>query len=185
MTETIKRALLIVDVQNDFVEGGSLAVAGGLNIASKISDFLNQKGFSYDYILTSQDWHIDPGKHFELWPKHCEAESFGAKIVENLAKTLQKFEVIALKKGQYSDGYSALEGVDELNRDGVQIIQDLSIDSIDLTGIALDYCVKASALDAKKYVPKVKVLKDLTVGIAPDSIEKTLEEFKNNQIIYE
>jgi nicotinamidase/pyrazinamidase len=174
------KGLLIVDVQNDFVEGGALAVTGGKDLANKIAQYLESSSNDYNYIITSQDWHIEPGDHFKTWPVHCVAETEGAEITSPLDQALKQLnkDIVTVHKGQYSDGYSALENQE-------QVFLQLGLNSIDIVGIAYDYCVKASALDAVKLYPEpsqVTILKNLTVSIAPDSELAATNELQSAKV---
>lgn len=108
-------ALIIVDVQKDFCEGGSLAVEGGEDTAALITEYINQCGEKYHVIATTRDWHIDPGPHFATepdfetsWPIHCVAGTDGAELHENIDDEAIDAEFL---KGQYTDGYSGFDGV--------------------------------------------------------------------------
>lgn len=180
----MSKALVIVDVQNDFVEGGSLAVWGGRDLAARIGRFLQKQGFDkYDYIATTQDWHIEPGNHFsetpdfvDSWPRHCEAHTDGSNIVESLREVLMGRVNFAVKKGQFEAAYSGFEGVSE---DGTLLgdaLREVGITDVDVVGIASDYCVSATALDAQAQGFDTTVLMNLTVGI---NIEKIAETFRS------
>jgi nicotinamidase/pyrazinamidase len=180
----MSKALVIVDVQNDFVEGGSLAVFGGRALADRISRFLNKSGFAeYDFIATTQDWHIEPGDHFsenpdfvDSWPAHCVAQTEGSKIVESLQETLMGKVNFAVKKGQFEAAYSGFEGVSE---DGTLLgdaLREVGVTQVDVVGIASDYCVAATALDSQAQGFKTTVLANLTVGINPEKIAETFEK---------
>jgi nicotinamidase/pyrazinamidase len=179
----VARALLVVDVQNDFCEGGSLAVAGGAVIASKISDYM--KFNSYDLVVGSRDWHdsdnnnsghfADPGSepdYTNSWPRHCVAGSDGAQYHPNLSSELIQSHIF---KGQGAHGYSAFEGVNENSESLAQVLQSHDIDEIDVVGIATDHCVLASALDANKLGLKVRVISSLTAGVSPESTELAID----------
>jgi nicotinamidase/pyrazinamidase len=180
----MSKALVIVDVQNDFVEGGSLAVFGGRALADLLGRFLQRTGFSeYDYIATTQDWHIEPGDHFsdtpdfvDSWPPHCVARTDGSKIVESLQEVLLGNVNFAVKKGQFEAAYSGFEGVSE---DGTLLgdaLREVGVTDVDVVGIAADYCVSATALDAQAQGFKTSVLMNLTVGI---NAEKVSEVFRS------
>jgi nicotinamidase/pyrazinamidase len=176
------RALVIVDVQNDFCEGGSLAVAGGAGVASRLTDFLESHGGEYAAVVTTQDWHIEPGAHFsespdfiDSWPPHCVAGTRGADFHPDLDVA----SVDAMfRKGQYAAAYSGFEGHlaqygdaeghsdDSQSLDGW--LRAHHIDSVDVAGIATDYCVRATALDAARAGYRTRVLSRLTAGIADD-----------------
>ena len=174
------RALLIVDVQNDFCEGGSLAVVGGQSVVSKINALLATR-HGYHHIVATQDCHIDPGAHFsdtpdfiDSWPRHCVAGSHGADFHPDL-HTEQIEEVF--RKGAYAAAYSGFEGT----ADGVSLARWLrarGVDEVDVVGIATDYCVKATALDASAAGFSTRVLVDLTAGVAEESSATALEQMR-------
>lgn len=181
----MKTALIIVDVQNDFVEGGSLAVAGGVDLANRLAAHLEENHGKYDIIVTTQDWHIDPKGHFsetpdfvDTWPVHCVAEEFGSRIVAPLAERIGELVVndnidyVRVVKGEYTAAYSGFEGY--IVNGGDTLESDLTIagvTDVDVVGIATDYCVKATALDAKKAGFNTTVLKDFAVGIDPTTCD--------------
>lgn len=177
------KALLVVDVQNDFCEGGSLAVSGGAAVAKKISDYL--KSSDYDLVVASRDWHDSDNNnsgHFAeantepdyktSWPTHCVANSEGANYHPNLAVDLIQAHVL---KGQGAHGYSAFEGVTEAGGTLAELLNLKGINQLDVVGIATDHCVLASALDAKKLGLDVRVISSLTAGVAPESTERAID----------
>lgn len=177
----MSKALVIVDVQNDFVEGGSLAVFGGRQLADRIGRFLQKTGFTeYDYIATTQDWHIEPGDHFsdtpdfvDSWPRHCEAHTDGSNIVESLREVLWGNVSFAVKKGQFEAAYSGFEGVSE---DGTLLgdaLREVGVTDVDVVGIAADYCISATALDSQAQGFNTSVLMNLTVGINTEKVSET------------
>jgi nicotinamidase/pyrazinamidase len=182
----MNNALLVIDVQNDFCEGGALACAGGAAVAQNITDYLNSGKSNYDYVIASRDWHT-PGElndgHFppngnepdfvKTWPLHCLAGSQGAEYHPSLDGTLID---IHIKKGQSANGYSIFDGTDESGKSFAQVISDLEISSVDVVGIATDYCVRASALDSLKHGLNVKVITSLTAGVNPQSTEAAIDE---------
>ncbi|MBV7411548.1 isochorismatase family protein [Dermabacteraceae bacterium TAE3-ERU27] len=184
----MKHALLIVDVQNDFVEGGSLAVAGGRDLAARLAEAVSANRDSasprFDAIVTTQDWHISPGDHFsedpdyvDSWPVHCVAESAGAEIVPPLAEALRSHGVtIAAKKGRYDAAYSGFEGVTESGLPLADALRAAGIARLTVAGIATDYCVRASALDAAREGFTTTLWREMCVGINPEKIERTLHE---------
>jgi nicotinamidase/pyrazinamidase len=180
------KALFIVDVQRDFCEGGSLAVDGGAAVATAISDYLNEHAESYDMILASRDWHSaegDNGGHFaaagtepdfvHTWPVHCVAGTPGAEYHPNLDTD---FVMVHIQKGQGKPAYSLFEGSTPEGKPIAEVIAQFGIDDVDVVGIATDYCVLASALDAKKAGMKVRVISDLTAGVAPKSTEAAIDQ---------
>ena len=179
------RALLIVDVQNDFCEGGSLAVAGGESVVSKINTLLATR-HGYDHIVATQDCHIDPGAHFsenpdfiDSWPRHCVAGTHGADFHPDLH--IEQIEEV-FRKGAYAAAYSGFEGT----ADGVSLAQWLrarGVDEVDVVGIATDYCVKATALDAAAAGFSTRVLVDLTAGVAPETAAAALDEMRMTGVV--
>ena len=177
------KALLVVDVQNDFCEGGSLAVSGGAAVAKKISDYI--KVADYDLVVASRDWHDSENNnagHFaELgaepdyknsWPIHCVANSQGANYHPNLELDLIQEHIF---KGQGSHGYSAFEGVTEEGGTLGQLLKLKGVNQLDVVGIATDHCVLASALDAKKLGLDVRVISSLTAGVDPGATERAID----------
>lgn len=179
----MSKALLVVDVQNDFCEGGSLAVSGGAAVAKKISDYLRSS--DYDLVVASRDWHDSNNNnsgHFAdsnsepdyktSWPIHCVAKSDGANYHPNLELDLIQEHVY---KGQGAHGYSAFEGVTEDGGTLEELLMQKGIRQLDVVGIATDHCVLASALDAKKLGLNVRVISSLTAGVAPESTERAID----------
>lgn len=177
------RALVIVDVQNDFCPGGSLAVAGGAAVARAISGYLAGAGAGrYDYVVATQDHHIDPGDHFAAepdyagtWPAHCVAGTAGANFHPDL-DTAPIGEIF--RKGAYAAAYSGFEGT---AADGTTLgdwLASRGVDEVDVTGIATDYCVRATASDAAAAGLRTRVLLDLTAGVAPESTAAAIEALR-------
>ena len=175
----MNKALIIVDVQNDFVEGGSLAVTGGKNVASSLADFIRENAKEYTAIVTTQDWHIDPKGHWSdnpdfvsSWPVHCAAESNGAEIVSTLAEALDEISstndttLISVVKGEYGDDYSGFEGHVKNDSETLEnALKTLGVTTVEVAGIATDYCVKATAEQAVEAGFETTVLKDFSAGI--------------------
>ena len=176
------RALLIVDVQNDFCEGGSLAVEGGATTAAAISEYLTVEGATYAHVVASRDYHIDPGSHFSArpdfsrsWPRHCVAGSSGAEFHPDFDTSA----VDALfSKGAHEAAYSAFEGTDEAGTSLGTWLRDQGVDELDVVGIATDYCVRASALDAAEQGFATRVLLRLTVGVDPLTTREALDAMR-------
>ena len=181
----MSRALIVVDVQNDFCEGGSLAVAGGAAVASAISELLGSD-HGYDHVVATQDHHIDPGDHFsakpdyvDSWPVHCVAGTSGADFHPNLVN--RPFEAV-FTKGEYAAAYSGFEGA----ADGESLAEwlaDHQVTHVDVVGIATDYCVRATALDAAAAGLSTRVLLDLTAAVSPDRVGATLTDFEAAGVI--
>jgi nicotinamidase/pyrazinamidase len=181
------RALLIVDVQNDFTEGGALGVDGGAAVAQRITDHLAAHRGDYALIAASRDWHDgdnDNGGHFATeaapdftvtWPVHCVAGTPGAEYHPALDASAIDVHV---KKGQGRPAYSAFQGVTDDGRSLAEVLAERGVTDLDVVGIATDYCVRASALDALESGERVRVLTDLVAGVAPASSAAALEEFR-------
>lgn len=169
--ETVSRALIIVDVQPTFCEGGALAVAGGNAVAERVAAYATAHREDYRLIVTTQDWHIEPGAHFsaapdyvDTWPPHGVAGSAEAELHPALAGLGLDAQV---KKGQYAAAYSGFEGVTD---DGASLDQVLAADGItalDVVGLAESHCVKDTALDGLHRGYAVRVLTDLTEPVSP------------------
>lgn len=177
-----RKALIVVDMQNDFIPGGSLSVPGGLAIIPKLHKFLENS--DYDLIVTTQDWHIEPGDHFsqnpdyiDSWPVHCVANTFGAKIVNGLGKSLKKFNPVQVYKGQYGAAYSGFEGA-TIDGDYLEaVLKNNNISDVHVVGLAEDYCVNETAKDSSKIGFKTTVLTDLTSSINEESLEGITLEY--------
>ncbi len=175
-------ALFIIDVQNDFTEGGALGVAGGTAVAHGVTALLKEAPGRYDLVVASRDWHDadnDNGGHFhevpnfvETWPVHCVAGSTGAEYNDGLNPALIDVHV---RKGQGKPAYSIFEGVTDDGESVADLLDRLGITKIDVVGIATDYCVLASALDAVSAGRTVRVLTSLVAGVAPDSSAAAFE----------
>ena len=170
----VERALLIVDVQNDFCEGGSLAVAGGAQLAAAISRYLQNHRGNYGLVVASRDWHRDPGPHFsahpdyrQSWPPHCVAGTPGAAFHPALDQVVDFRRCVdaVVSKGEWSAAYSAFEGCTEQGEDLLDLLRTQGISSLDVAGIATDYCVAYSALDAVRLGFAVTVRMDLSRAI--------------------
>jgi nicotinamidase/pyrazinamidase len=174
----VSRAAIVVDVQNDFCEGGSLAVAGGNAVAVRLAAYLPSAG--YDVVVATRDHHVDPGAHFsstpdflDSWPAHCVVGTPGAELHPALAD--YGFDAV-FDKGEYAPAYSGFEGKD----DGVGLAQWLAahdVTDVDVVGIATDYCVRATALDAAEHGLATRVLLDLTAAVAPARVDQVVAEF--------
>ena len=175
------RALLIVDVQNDFCEGGSLAVVGGQTVARAINEYLATP-HDYAHIVATKDFHIDPGEHFSdnpdfavSWPRHCVVGTAGVEFHPDFDAS--PVEAV-FTKGRYSAAYSGFEGTDDDGTALADWLQERGVDEVDIVGIATDYCVLATATDAARAGFATRVLSDLTAGVAPDSSAKAVAEMR-------
>ena len=182
------RALIVVDVQNDFCEGGSLAVRGGADVAFRIGQLLHQwyeadeKDREYVYVVATRDHHIDPGDHFAAnpdfvnsWPRHCVAGTDGVGFHPNLDP--QPFDAI-FDKGEYAAAYSGFEGKCQDGQGLAAWLQEKGVTQVDVCGIATDYCVRATALDARQAGFGTTVLTGLTAGVAAGTTEQALSELR-------
>ncbi|MDY6051161.1 MAG: isochorismatase family protein [Rothia sp. (in: high G+C Gram-positive bacteria)] len=199
----MSKALIIVDVQNDFCDGGSLATEQGAEVAALISEYVENHHGDYEAIVATQDWHVDPGTHFsenpdfkDSWPVHCKAESRGADLHENLDTD---YIEAYFRKGEFEAAYSGFEGLlapeDSVmtgEREAGAPVQpdtpkvslddwlaERGISDVDLVGIATDYCVKATALDAVDAGYETRVLLDLTAPVDGGSLDDVRGELED------
>jgi len=188
----VTSALIIVDVQNDFCEGGSLAVEGGAKVASSISQYLKDHRDSYDIVVATRDWHINPEGHFAddpnystTWPRHCVADTPGAQFHPNLNEVVpfDKNVDVFVFKGQYEAAYSGFEGTTESGQTLAAILRQRGVTKVDIVGIATDYCDRATALDAVKEGFSVNLLLPLCAGVAPESTMAALEELETSGVM--
>jgi nicotinamidase/pyrazinamidase len=179
----VTRALVIVDVQNDFCEGGSLAVHGGAQVAHDVAEVLHHwsnrdpQAADYAHVVATKDHHIDPGSHWssepdfvDSWPVHCQVGTDGEAFHPNLDP--QPFDAIFLK-GEHQAAYSGFEGA----HDGQALADWLrahEVSRVDICGIATDHCVRATALDSAREGFETAVLLDLCAGVAPETTEAAL-----------
>jgi nicotinamidase/pyrazinamidase len=173
------KAVIVVDVQNDFCEGGSLAVAGGAAVAQGVSRHLAAGG--YDHAVATRDHHIDPGTHFsdhpdfvDSWPRHCVVGTGGVELHPDLDTT--RIEAV-FDKGEHVAAYSGFEGA----HDGVALadwLHERDVDTVEIVGIATDHCVRATALDAARLGFATTVRLDLTAGVAATTVATALEALR-------
>ena len=185
-------ALIVVDVQNDFCEGGSMGVGGGASVAFKIGEVLHtwqearndaNETPAYNYVVATRDHHVDPGDHFsenpdfvDSWPRHCVVGTDGVAFHPNLDP--QPFDAI-FDKGEYVAAYSGFEGK---SPEGVLLADWLGnngVTTVDIVGIATDHCVRATALDAAREGLSVRVLLDFTAGVAPETTQRAMGDMRN------
>jgi nicotinamidase/pyrazinamidase len=177
-------ALLIVDVQNDFCEGGSLAVPGGAAVASGVTALLaGPEGSGYRHVVATRDYHIDPGAHFAAepdyvnsWPAHCVVGTAGADFHPDL-DTGRVEEVFS--KGAHSAAYSGFEGASDSGETLRDWLRGRGVTGVDVAGIATDYCVRATAADAARAGFATRVLLGLTAGVAAGSTQAALAELRD------
>ena len=183
------RALFIVDVQNDFTEGGALGVDGGDAVAEGVTAYLAAHAVDYALVIASRDWHDadgDNGGHFattgepdylDTWPPHCVAGTEGAEYDPGFDTSAVTHHV---KKGQGRPAYSLFEGVTDAGETVAELLDSHGVVDVDVVGIATDYCVRASALDAIEHGRHVRVLTDLVAGVAPETSERALAELAHS-----
>ena len=176
------RALIVVDVQNDFTEGGSLAVAGGSAVAAAISQYLAAEGDGYAHVVASRDYHVDPGAHFSdhpdfagSWPPHCVVGTPGAQFHPRLDTS--HLEAV-FSKGAHAAAYSAFEGADGAGTPLADWLRERDVDTLDVVGLATDYCVRATALDAARGGFATRVLLGMTAGVAPVTTREALDALR-------
>lgn len=174
------RALVVVDVQNDFCEGGSLAVNGGAALAQNVADLIATG--KYETVVATRDHHIDPGSHFsdnpdyiDSWPRHCVAGTPGAELHEPLKDDM--FAAI-FDKGEYEAAYSGFEGKSADGTPMADWLRENQITEIDVVGIATDHCVRATSLDAAREGLKVNVLSDLVAAVTPENVPAVTAELE-------
>ncbi|MFV2108178.1 nicotinamidase [Micromonospora sp. LOL_015] len=177
------RALIIVDVQNDFCEGGSLAVGGGTGVAVAISQTVAEAPQQrWRHVVATKDYHVDPGAHFgdppdfvDTWPAHCVVGTGGDEFHPGLAT--DRIEAV-FRKGQYAAAYSGFEGHSDDGTGLADWLWEHGITGVDVVGIATDHCVRATALDASRAGFDTTVLLDLTAGVARDTTEVAVDAMR-------
>jgi nicotinamidase/pyrazinamidase len=172
MSESMRTALLIIDVQNDFCEGGSLAVDGGAAVAAAITEYVS-RDHGYHAVAATRDHHIDPGDHFsenpdfiDSWPPHCVVGTPGVEFHPDLA--IDAADAI-FSKGEYSAAYSGFEGADDAGVGLAEWLRDKEINAVDIVGLATDHCVRATALDAHAAGFTTRVLLRYAAGVSPET----------------
>jgi nicotinamidase/pyrazinamidase len=177
------RALVIVDVQIDFCEGGSLEVAGGTAVARAITTYLGGADAArYDHVVASQDFHVSPGAHFSAhpdytatWPAHCVAGTPGAQFSPELDASLVQ-EIF--RKGAYAAAYSGFEGASAAGATLQDWLTERSVTDIDVVGIATDYCVRATAVDAVAAGFATTVMLGLTAGASKPTTDAAIDSMR-------
>ena len=206
----MKRALLVVDIQHDFLPGGALAVPEGDSILPFVLELI-KTGHHYELIVATQDWHppehgsfasfhpdADPFQLGELsglpqmfWPDHCVAGTDGARLYGEIADVLEHIKdagrsVIILKKGQNRDvdSYSAFFDNARRHDTGLHgILREYGINGVDIIGLAFDYCVKATALDAVSLGYQTRVLMEGTRSVEPLSEAEVVSELSESGVV--
>jgi nicotinamidase/pyrazinamidase len=176
------RALIIVDVQNDFCEGGSLPVVGGADVARGISAYLDGHAAEYHHVVATRDYHVDPGAHFSSqpdylnsWPRHCVAGMPGAGFHPDL--DVERIEAV-FSKGAHAAAYSGFEGADPAGTPLAAWLRERGVTDVDIAGLATDYCVRATVSDAMREGLRTRVLTGLIAGVARETSAKALEDIR-------
>ena len=176
------RAIIVVDPQPDFFEGGALAIAGATGTAQRIAEFLRECAEEYDALIVTQDWHVDPGEHWSsdpnfvtTWPMHCAAGTDGANIHFSLVD--QPWDLV-IRKGLHEGAYSGFDGVSENDAPLFDELNNAGIHKVTVVGFATDHCVKATALDARRLGFDVEVILDLCAGVAPETTQSAILEMR-------
>lgn len=197
------RALVVVDVQRDFCEGGSLAVTGGARVAAELTELLSGD-HGYDHVVATRDHHIDPGTHFsddpdfvDSWPRHCVVGTDGVEFHDDLR--WREFEAV-FDKGEYEAAYSGFEGRTSSDLEDPQLtaaaattpgttlagwLRERGVTEVDVVGVATDFCVRATALDSAKEGFTTTVLLNLTAAVKPTGIADTVQEFADAGVAVE
>ncbi|HEY2192219.1 MAG TPA: isochorismatase family protein [Actinomycetospora sp.] len=181
------RALIVVDVQVDFCEGGSMGVAGGTATAAAITAYMAAEHGRYAHVVASRDYHDDPGAHFsedpdfvDSWPVHCRVGEPGAAFHPEL--DVARFEEV-FSKGRNTAAYSAFEAASRSGEKLADWLRARDVDLVEVCGIATDHCVRATALDAAGEGFTTTVLLDLTAGVLPETTERALEEMRDAGVV--
>jgi nicotinamidase/pyrazinamidase len=174
-TIAVMRALIVVDVQPTFCEGGELPVPGGNDVAGKIASLLRERAGDYALIVTTQDWHIDPGAHFaahpdfvDSWPPHGVVGTPNAELHPLVAEVIDTLPHVTIHKGEHAAAYSGFDGHDGGGRSLAAVIAESGVEVIEVCGIAESHCVKSTALDANALGYPTVVLSDLTVPVTEE-----------------
>lgn len=174
----LTRALIVVDVQPTFCEGGELGVEGGHRVAGAVATYLRDHRTDYTLVATTQDWHIDPGAHFsdtpdfvDTWPPHGVAGTANAEIHPDVTAALADVGEadVTILKGQYAAAYSGFDGADPAGRGLLDHLRAADVTVVDVCGLAESHCVRATVLDARRAGLTVRLLSDLTVGVSEEA----------------
>ena len=182
----MRNALLAVDLQADFVQGGNLPVPNGMQVCAMIARHIRHFKTEYQLVLASRDYHEDPGDHFSstpdyltTWPPHCVIGTPGAAFVPPVANLVrEKLVAVVISKGRTSAAYSAFDGVDARAHPLLDVLKEARIDHLDVCGIATDYCVRQSALDGRANGFQVRVLVNLCAAVNEATGQQALDEMK-------
>ncbi|MFJ5118068.1 isochorismatase family protein [Kitasatospora sp. NPDC088548] len=187
----MSRALIVVDVQKDFCEGGSVPVGGGADRAAAIARLVRRSaGHRYAHVVATRDHHIDPGSHFSdhpdfqnSFPAHCVAGTEGSAFHPDFAPVVPEAVDEVFYKGAHSASKSGFEGAAEDGTSLADWLRARGVGKVDVVGIATDNCVKATALDGVRAGFAVHVLLDYTAGIAADSTDRAITELRRAGVV--
>ena len=184
------RALVVVDVQNDFCEGGSLGVPGGAGVARAISEHAERQRADYALVVATRDWHVDPGSHFapkghdpdyaETWPVHCRAGSPGAEFHPDLR--LPEGTII-VSKGEHAAAFSGFDGHDDAGRSLDAVLKEHEITDIDVVGIATSFCDRATALSGARSGYRTQLLLALCADVPGIDTGATVAELESAGVL--
>jgi nicotinamidase/pyrazinamidase len=173
-------AIIVVDPQPDFFEGGSLPVPGATAASYRIAAFLDERRDDFNLAIVTQDWHLNPGDHWSsepnfttTWPVHCAANSAGAQIHESLADV--KWDAV-IHKGMNEAAFSGFEGVGSDGATLTEILASANVHDVTIVGFATDHCVRATALDARDLGLNVLVKLNLCAGVDPVMTESAIAQ---------
>jgi nicotinamidase/pyrazinamidase len=188
--------LVVVDVQNDFCDGGRLQVPGGTEVARRIAEYLGRNSSKYATVVATMDFHSQPGPHFasaegsdpdyvQSWPDHCVAGTEGAQLHREIAPTLDQVGAVLFMKGERAAAFSGFEATLEADEDVnlCEWLETFEITGVDIVGLATDHCVRATALDAQKLGFSARVLTDLSAGVAEESTQNALSEIADAGVV--
>jgi nicotinamidase/pyrazinamidase len=173
-------AIIVVDPQPDFFEGGSLPIPGATAASYRIAAFLHERHADFDLTIVTQDWHLNPGDHWSsepdfvsTWPVHCAANTLGAEIHESLADV--HWDAV-IHKGMHEAAFSGFDGEGFDGATLNEVLSSSNIHNVTVVGFATDYCVRATALDARALGMNVRVKLDLCAGVDPATTASAIAE---------
>jgi nicotinamidase/pyrazinamidase len=177
----VTRALIIIDVQNDFTEGGPLGAPGRDAVARAIGAYVASSRPSYELVITTQDWHIDPGEHFVKHAVHCRAATEGAALDSELStgagRPIAQLVDVMLRKGHYDEDFSGYLAIDDDGRALRDVLTASGIEALDVCGFVTNGCVAATVRDALAASMPVRLITDLSSASDPVAALATEKEF--------
>jgi nicotinamidase/pyrazinamidase len=186
----MNRVLIVVDVQKDFCEGGSLPVTGGAAAAYEIARYVASGSGGAQFTVATRDYHVDPGAHFgtppdgpdyvKTWPPHCVVGTEGAGFHQAVADLQFDAE---FRKGAHEAAYSGFQGSTDQGQSLGDWLRRHQVSEVDVVGIATDHCVRATALDAAERGLAVRVLLDKTAAVSPLTLARALADFEDAGVV--